>query len=97
MSWAVSTPTGVMLRLSVQSGARKSGFHGVRGEHMRIKIAAPPVDGAANEEIIKFLAEVFSVKKGMIEIRYGKTSSRKFVHIEGIDLDDLIKVSMSAN
>lgn len=97
MNWAEPSKTGVMLRLSVQSGARKTGFTGARGEYMRIKIAALPVGGAANQEIIEFLAEVFSVKKGMIEIRYGKTSSRKFVHIEGIVMNDLLKVPVSAN
>ncbi|MGB7203183.1 MAG: DUF167 domain-containing protein [Pyrinomonadaceae bacterium] len=57
------------------------------GEHdgaMKIKIAAPPVDGAANTELIKLLANKFNVSKGDIEITGGETSKNKRIKITNL-------------
>lgn len=57
------------------------------GEHdgaMKIKIAAPPVDGAANTELIKLLASKFNVSKGDIEITGGETSKNKRIKITNL-------------
>ena len=57
------------------------------GEHdgaMKIKIAAPPVDGAANAELIKLLASKFNVSKGDIEIIGGETSKNKRIKITNL-------------
>ena len=57
------------------------------GEHdgaIKIKIAAPPVDGAANAELIKLLASKFNVSKGDIEIIGGETSKNKRIKITNL-------------
>lgn len=57
------------------------------GEHdgaVKVRIAAPPVDGAANAELIRLLAKTFKVPKGDIEIISGQTSRSKQVRIDGI-------------
>jgi hypothetical protein len=54
------------------------------GEY-RVHLTAPPVDGKANEALIKLLAEHFSVAKSAIEIVGGKSSSRKMVDVLGIE------------
>lgn len=54
---------------------------GREGEYIKIKLKAPPVDGKANEALIKFLAEFFQVKKSAIEIIRGTTSRKKTVKI----------------
>ena len=56
------------------------------GEHdgaLRIRIAAPPVDGAANDELVRLLAKEFSVPRSAVEISAGQTSKLKTVRIEG--------------
>jgi len=65
----------------------KSSKSEIVGEHdgaLKIKINAPPVDGAANAELIKVLARRFKISKSAVEITSGQTSKRKQVRINGI-------------
>lgn len=67
------------------------------GEHngaLRVRIAAPPVDGAANKELIRTLARVFGVAKNAIEITGGLTSKRKEVRLTGASSEALRKLSL---
>jgi len=54
------------------------------GEY-RIKVQSPPVDGAANKALVKFLAKTFDVSKSRVRIVTGETARRKIVEIEGDD------------
>lgn len=56
------------------------------GDGVRIRVAAPPVDGAANEELVRFMAKRLGVSRGAVTIR-GQSSRRKTVMIEGISTD----------
>jgi uncharacterized protein (TIGR00251 family) len=65
------------------------------GEHngaVRVRIAAPPVDGAANEELIRTLARALGVKRGEIEIASGQSSKSKRVRVSGLTPRDLHKL-----
>ena len=53
------------------------------GEY-RVRLTAPPVDGKANEALIKILSEHFGVSKGSISIVGGKSTQRKMVDVEGV-------------
>ena len=67
----------------------------VVGEHnaaLRVRLAAPPVDGAANEELIRVLAQAFGVRKSAVEITAGQVSKRKEVRISGVSSTALNKV-----
>ncbi len=60
----------------------------VVGEHdgaLRVRLAAPPVDGAANEELVELLASTFSVSRSAIEITAGHSSKLKTVRVAGLD------------
>lgn len=64
------------------------------GEHngtLRVRIAAPPVDGAANEELIRTLSRAFKVPKRDIEILSGHTSKLKQVRIKNVSVGALNK------
>ena len=64
----------------------KSSRSEIVGEHdgaLKIKLNAPPVDGAANAELIKLLAKVFAVSKNAVEIVGGQTSKSKRIKIIG--------------
>lgn len=57
---------------------------GVYGDAVRVRIAAPPADGAANAELVRFLAERLGVPKGKVRIVSGALARRKVIEIEGI-------------
>ncbi len=70
----------------------KSSKSEIVGEHdgaLKIKIKSPPIDGAANAELIKVLAKFFDVPKSAVEILRGQTSKTKQIKIEGITAANL--------
>jgi uncharacterized protein (TIGR00251 family) len=73
--------TQMELKIYVQPGGKKSEILGEHGDAIKIRIAAPPVEGAANEELIRFLAEHYGVKRRDVEIVSGHTSRNKRVRI----------------
>jgi len=73
----------IVLELHVQPGAKRTEAAGVHGDRVKIRLAAPPVDGAANDELVRFLAEAFGVPRRQVTIVSGATSRRKRVRIDG--------------
>lgn len=71
------------LSLHVQPNAQKSGFAGLHGGALKIKVSAPAVDNKANAVLIEFLSESLGVPKSTIAIRHGMTGRRKVVEIAG--------------
>ncbi|MDX6611403.1 MAG: uncharacterized protein QOD75_589 [Blastocatellia bacterium] len=64
----------------------------IAGEHdgaLRIRVTAPPVDGAANEEVIRLLAKALGVTRRNVEIVSGQTSKTKRIKVRGISPADL--------
>jgi uncharacterized protein (TIGR00251 family) len=78
-------PFKARLTLKVKAGARKTEFAGKSGEAWKLRVAAPPVDGKANREILRFIAGLAQVPAGKARILVGETSSTKIVEVEGID------------
>jgi uncharacterized protein (TIGR00251 family) len=75
---------GVTLEVRVVPRASRTEIAGLHDGALRVRLAAPPVDNAANDELVKFLAKTFSVAKSDVEIVSGQTSRSKRVHITGI-------------
>ncbi|SMF96260.1 hypothetical protein SAMN02949497_3652 [Methylomagnum ishizawai] len=71
----------LILDLHVQPRAAKSEIAGFFGERLKIRIAAPPVDGKANQRVIDFLAETFAVPKRDVVLLAGESSRDKRVRI----------------
>ncbi len=93
-----------MIKFSEQSGAiiftvrvvpraSKSEIVGAHGGALKIRLAAPPVDGAANEELIKLLAKYFEVQRSAVEIVSGTTAKLKQVRIVGAKYEKLREIS----
>lgn len=78
---------GVLLRLKVQPRSKKNEIAGVQGEELRIKVTAPPVDSAANRELIRFLANTLKCPKSTVSITRGQASRHKVVLLQGIPLN----------
>jgi hypothetical protein len=75
----------IILPVKVITGASKTVLTGREGEFVKIRLAAPPVDGKANVALIQFLAKQLSIPKSCITIRSGVTSRRKLLEIAGCD------------
>ena len=74
----------VKLIIRVQPNARKNVLVGFQEDVLRVKIAAPPVDGKANRALIAFLSGVLGISKSSIVIDKGETAKRKVVSVTGI-------------
>jgi uncharacterized protein (TIGR00251 family) len=75
---------GIIIEVKVAPRSSKRGIVGVVDNILKVKLTAPPVDGAANEQLIELLAEKYGVKKSDIIILRGGTSRRKTVKIMGV-------------
>jgi uncharacterized protein (TIGR00251 family) len=85
------------LTVKVHPRARRSGIAGRLGEAWKLDLAAPPVDGKANEECVRFFAELANVPRARVRIVTGATSRTKVVEIEGMEqasLDRLLAVGL---
>ena len=75
----------MILDLHVQPGAKRSEFAGEHGGRMKVRLAAPAVEGKANEALVEFLADYFGVPKRNVRIAAGLKSRQKRVLIEGAE------------
>lgn len=78
---------GVRIQLHVQPRASRTKLIGEHGGALKIAVQAPPVEGAANEEIRDFLADMFEVARREVEILSGDTGRKKSVFIGGVALE----------
>jgi uncharacterized protein (TIGR00251 family) len=76
---------GVTLRLRVQPRAAKDQLGGVRDGALVVRVTAPPVDGSANEAVVRLLARRLSRPTSSITILRGSTGRDKTVHLAGLD------------
>ncbi len=71
------------LTLHIQPGAKKTEFAGLHGDALKIRLAAPPVDGKANEALIRFVADQLGLAKSAVKLKSGQTSRRKVLEVIG--------------
>lgn len=85
--------TDLTLTILVQPRASRSEIVGPHGDALKVRLAASPVDGAANEELVRLLAKELDVSRSSIEIVSGLTSRRKTVRVSGATTEALEKLS----
>jgi len=73
----------IMLTLHVQPGAKRSEIVGLHGEALKIKLAAPPIEGRANDALLKFIADSFTVPLRNVKLLQGVKSRHKVVVVVG--------------
>jgi len=78
-------PEGAVLSLKVQPRASREELGDTLGGELKLKVTAPPVDSAANEAVLRFLAELLDRPKGTIRLIRGATSRHKQVLLVGLD------------
>ena len=80
------TRNGITIEVKVDPRSSQKGIAGVMGGSIvKVKLTAPPVDGAANEQLIEVIAEEFKVRKSQVKVIRGKSSKVKVVEITGVN------------
>ncbi|MBN1841691.1 MAG: YggU family protein [Deltaproteobacteria bacterium] len=94
MLWIQETRDGVIFKITVQPRGSRNEIAGLQGDAMKIRLTAPPVEGAANKMCVEFLAESLKVRKSVVEIIRGRTSRSKKVLVRSAtrkEIESLLK------
>ncbi|HMA39060.1 MAG TPA: DUF167 domain-containing protein [Gemmatimonadales bacterium] len=90
------TQTGQLV-LHVVPRAKVTEVAGRHGDAIRVRLAAPPVDGAANEELVRFLAERLDVPRSAVAIVRGASARRKTVAVDGVTTEAAVRVLLGTS
>ena len=84
-------PDGTLLSVKLQPRASANEICAPLGNELKIKVTAPPVDAAANEALVKFLAEKLDCSRGRVELIRGHTSRHKTIKLHGFKPEDILQ------
>jgi len=85
-----ATPGGVRFAVHARPKAKKSAVVGVREGALDVRLAAPPVDGQANQELVRLLASVLGTTKAAVRLVRGSGSREKLIEVAGLAADDIL-------
>lgn len=83
-------PDGLLLSVKLQPRASANAIGEAVGNELRIKVTAPPVDAAANEALLRLLADTLDCPRGRVELVRGNTSRHKVVKLHGLDANTVL-------
>ena len=83
---------GARITVQVQPGASRNQVTRYTDGVLHVQIAAPPVRGKANRELIEFLSDILGVSRGRLSIEKGHTSRRKVIAVEGMGEGEVARV-----
>ena len=81
MDWLREGDGRLTLTLHIQPGAKKTEVAGLYGDALKIRLAAPPVDGKANAALIEFVAARLGLERSAVSLKSGQTSRRKVLAV----------------
>ncbi|MES3020023.1 MAG: DUF167 domain-containing protein [Pseudomonadota bacterium] len=79
--WCSATPRGVRLAVQITPNAKKTEVVGVHDDVLKLKLQAQPIEGKANEALVRFLAEALALPRSAISITHGHTNKRKLIEV----------------
>ncbi len=82
-TWYRRSGDVITLTLHIQPGAKRTDVAGLHGDALKIRLAAPPIEGRANEALLKFIAGSFGVPVRQVELKQGGQSRHKVVAVTG--------------
>jgi uncharacterized protein len=85
-AWCSCVPGAVRLALQVMPNAKKTEVVKVVDDALKLKLQAQPIEGKANEALIRFLAAALAVPRSAITITHGQTNKRKLVEVASLTL-----------
>ncbi|MBV8635726.1 MAG: DUF167 domain-containing protein [Burkholderiaceae bacterium] len=91
-SWIRQTSSGVRLTVLVTPNAKKSEIVGVQDGALKIKLQAQPIEGKANEALVRFLAGRLDLPRKSVELTHGASSRNKTLEIRGVELDAALRL-----
>ena len=80
-AWCSALPGGVRLAVQITPNAKKTEVIGVLDDALKLKLQAQPIEGKANEALVRFLAGALGVPKSAVTITHGQTSKRKLIEV----------------
>jgi uncharacterized protein (TIGR00251 family) len=81
---------GTLVTVQVQPGSSRTECVGIHGDAIKIRLAARPIDGAANDELIRFIAERCAVPRANVQLYTGATGRRKRLFVKGVTAESLL-------
>lgn len=81
--WLAEHPGGTKVDVYVQPGAKRNQIQGERDGLLWVRVSAPPVEGRANQELLRFLADMLGLPRSRLELVRGESSRRKSVLVRG--------------
>lgn len=84
-------PEGVCLKVKVVPRSSRNEIGEVLGDRLKIRISAPPVDSAANDELVSFLARQFALPRSGVRLIHGQTSRSKTMLLRGRSIDQAME------
>ncbi|OQA29267.1 MAG: hypothetical protein BWY59_00446 [Verrucomicrobia bacterium ADurb.Bin345] len=82
--WMHESEGSVVLSVRVVPRAAKDAVQGIMGEALKIRLCAPPVEGKANEALVRFLAKALDIPPSRVELVAGATGRNKRVRVRGL-------------
>jgi len=83
---------GIFIKIRVQPKASKNEIKGLQGDALKVRLTAPPVEGAANQACIDFFAKLCNIPRLRVEIVSGLTGRNKTVFIRGMQKEDFCSI-----
>ena len=83
----------VRFSVHVQPRASKTEIAGIHGTALKVRLHSPPVDGAANDELVSFLARELGVSKRAVRIVAGQSSRGKTIEVEGVSAVSIVALT----
>ena len=87
-----TTTGGIQFSVKVVPGSSRTALAGSLNGMLKMKVAAPPEKGKANQCLVDFLSKLFGIKKNQITIQSGTASPVKQLRIEGVSLEDIQQI-----
>ena len=84
--WLTPRADGIDLVVHARPGAKRSAITGMHGGALAVRLAARPVEGAANLELVRVLAEALGVSRSAVTVERGARGRRKRLHVAGLDV-----------
>jgi uncharacterized protein (TIGR00251 family) len=80
-AWCSALPGGVRIAVQITPNAKKTEVVGVLDDALKLKLQAQPIEGKANEALVKYLAGMLSVPRSAVTITHGHTNKNKLVEV----------------
>jgi uncharacterized protein (TIGR00251 family) len=87
--WLRESGATLTLSIHVQPAAKRSEIVGLHGDALKVRLAAPAIDGRANAALLEFLAQRLGLAKSLVELKSGHNSRRKVLMLRGVSADTL--------